>query len=309
MYKFPDVPSPKADVHEIADFIEIECIRHKRVSARDVSASLNILVDYDYRINGVPEEEELEPKIVESLHEIEQRQRFCGNRYPFSVSQHGYVVTFNPMIDEIIREVYTFLLFTTRLDMQKERIQNNIDGALLFEELSEYTGKNYFGERAESFLFGTASRGSNFRDKIKSLVQRMKEGRGFESRSDSSPNINKDDNLDVVVWKSFSDGYPGKLIGFGQCKTGTYWENSLTSLQPDSFCKKWFRNQPAVNPIRLYFISESILRTDWYNHTSEAGILFDRCRIMDYLPIYESLPFFPQIKTWNRAVAEKFLLR
>ncbi len=309
MYKFPGVPSPEADVHEIADFIEFECIKHRSVSARQVFASLDISVDYDYHAGGVPEEEEMEPKIIESLNEIERRQQFCGTRYPFRVIEHGYVVTFNPTVDEITREIYKFLLFATRLDMQKERIQNNIDGALLFEELSEYIGKNYFGERAESYLFGTAVKGSNFQNKITSLIKLMGEGGSFKSRIDTSPNINKDDCLDVVVWKSFSDGYPGKLIGFGQCKTGTYWKDNLTILRPDSFCKKWFKDQPCVDAVRLFFISESILRTGWYGYTAEGGILFDRCRIMDYLPIDESPPFLPQIKAWNISVAEKFLLR
>ncbi|MCI0470143.1 MAG: hypothetical protein L0Y73_00630, partial [Candidatus Aminicenantes bacterium] len=171
MYKFPHAPSAEADVHEIADFIEIECIKNESVSARKISAGFNLLSDFDYRSAGVPEDDELEPKIIESLHEIDRRRLFCGDRYPFKVIEHGHVVTFDPGVDEITREIYKFLLFTTRLDMQKERIQNDIDGALLFEELSEYIGKNYFGEGAESYLFGTASRKSNFQDKVTDLIK------------------------------------------------------------------------------------------------------------------------------------------
>jgi len=67
---------------------------------------------------------------------------------------------------------------------------------------------------------------------------------------------------------------------------------------------------PPVPPVRLFFISESLLRNQWYEFTAEAGILFDRCRIMDYLPvaeIEESTSFLSQIKAWNMAVTEKFL--
>jgi hypothetical protein len=303
MYKIPDVPSPKADVHEIADFIEIECIKNGSVSGRELFSSLDLLDDHYYP-DGVPEDDNLEPKIADSLHEIDRRYRMCGAKYPFRVERHGYLVTLNSSVDEPIREIYTFLLFATRLDMKSHRIQNDIDGALLFEELSEYIGKNYFGERAESYLFGTASGENNFNKKIISLAKRMGEGGDFKNRDETSPNINKDDGLDVVVWKSFSDGSCGKLIGFGQCKTGTHWKNYLTILQPDSFCKKWFRDQPTVNPVRLFFISESILRNRWYEHASEGGILFDRCRIMDYLPIKDTLPFLSQIKAWNNAVID-----
>jgi hypothetical protein len=304
MYKVPNVPSPAADVHEIADFIEIECIRNDTISAREILSSLDLPEDHYYP-GGVPEDEKLEPKISDSLNEIDRRYRLCGTRYPFKVEKHGHLVTLNLKADETIREIYTFLLFATRLDMKNQKIQNDIDGTLLFEQLSEYVGKHYFGERAESYLFGTASRDSNFCKKITSLIKRMGEGGVFRNRNETSPNVSKDDGLDVVVWKSFSDRYPGKLIGFGQCKTGTHWKNYLTILQPDSFCRKWFGDQPTVNPVRLFFISESILRNGWYKHASEGGILFDRCRIMDYLPIKETPSFLSQIKAWNNAVIYK----
>ena len=305
-YKIPDVPSPKADVHELADYIEIECIiKNKSVSTYEIFSSLDLLDDHYYP-DGVPEDDELEPKIADTLSEIDRRCLSCGTRYPFTLGRHGYVVTLNPVLDENTREIYTFLLLTTRLDMSGQRIKNDTDGALLFEELSAYIGRNYFGERADFYLFGTASHESNFKGKIATLIERMGEGRCFENRDEASPNRNKDDKLDVVVWKSFSDNSPGKLIGFGQCKTGTHWKTNLTVLNPDSFCRKWFRDQPTVPPVRLFFISESILRDRWYAHASDGGILFDRCRIMDYLPIKEVPPsFLSKIKAWNRAVTKE----
>jgi hypothetical protein len=267
------------------------------------------LGDHQYR-NGVPEDEELEPQITDAVNEIDRRFGFCGSRYPFKVEAKGHVITVNPRVDEVVREVYAFLLFATRLDMKENRKQNNIDGALLFEELSEYVGKYYFGERTESFLFGTACSESNFETKIKFLIKQLGEGGSFKNRNQTSPNTNKDDDLDVVVWKSFSDGSPGKLIGFGQCKTGTYWKNELKIMQPLSFCSKWFCDMPAVHPLRLFFISESILRNRWYEHSLEGGVLFDRCRIMDYLPIKEineAPSFLSKIKTWNKKVVEELL--
>lgn len=306
MYKIPNVPPREADIHEIADYVEIECIKNKGVSSRAILSNMNLLIDHDYR-DGVPEDEEMEPKISDTLTEIKRRHQFCGNKYPFAIGRHGHVVQLNPGIAENIREVYTFLLFATRLNMMAQRIQNDIDGALLFEELSEFVGKYYFGERAESYLFGTASTGSNFSQKITSLIKRMGEGGEFKNRNETTKSLNKDDGLDIVVWKSFSDGYPGKLIGFGQCKTGTYWNVKRDALQPDSFCQKWFADQPAVKPVRLFFISESILRNRWYEHASSGGILFDRCRIMDYFPMEKKPPFLSQIKRWNKAVIENVL--
>lgn len=303
MYKSPGAPSPQADTHEIADFIEMECIRNASISAREVLSSLDLLDDHYYP-DGVPEDDELEPKIEDAINEINRRHSFCDSKYPFTLGRHGHVITLDKTVDETIRDIYFFLLLTTRFDMSKQRIQNGIDAALLFEKLSEYVGKHYFGERADSYLFGTASTEKSFSKKIKSLTKFLGEGGDFKNRDGVSPEKNKDDGLDVVVWKSFSDGEVGKLIGFGQCKTGTYWKDNLTILQPDSFCRKWFIDQPAVTPVRLFFISECILRSEWFKHTSDAGILFDRCRIMDYLPPNEEPPFLPDIKAWNKTAME-----
>jgi hypothetical protein len=306
MYKIPGLPSPEDDIHEIADFAEIECIKKKdkTVSAREVISALDKLDDHRYT-DGVPEVEALESRVEDAINEIEQRRKFCGVNYPFKIDEYGHVISLNPKVDKAIHEIYTFLLLATRLDMKNQRRHNQIDGALLFERLSEYVGKYYFGERAESFLFGTSSGSGNFEKKINLLIDQLREGGRFRNRNQISPDKYKDDTLDVVVWKSFSDGYQGKLIGFGQCKTGTHWKDTLKMQQPDIFCKQWFIDQPAVNPVRLFFISESILRSEWYHHTTNSGILFDRCRIMDYLPIEQikTAQFFSQIKEWNKAVA------
>ncbi len=303
MYKIPDIPTPKADINEIADFVEVQCLKKSNVSAREIFSSLDILTDEHYE-NGVPEDDELEHIIDDTFAEIERRSQFCGTRYPFELRPHGHVAGINPSVDETILAVYSFLLFATRLDMGSQRIIKGIDGALLFEELAEYVGKNYFGERAESFLFGTASQEENFGKKIESLTKQLGEGVGLTKRKHTSQKSTKDGGVDVVVWKSFADGSYGKLIGFGQCKTGTYWKESLTIVRPDSFCKKWFKQLPAIEPIRLFFISESILRHLWYEHTTDCGILFDRCRIMDYLPAHLPPSFLTKAKEWTNAVVE-----
>ena len=88
----------------------------------------------------------------------------------------------------------------------------------------------------------------------------------------------------MVVWKPFSDKRQGKLIGFGQCKTGTHWKNGLYELVPDGFCRKWVRTIPAVKPLRLYFITSLPRGTESYDSCVYAGIFFDRCCILDSAP-------------------------
>jgi hypothetical protein len=134
-------------------------------------------------------------------------------------------------------------------------------------------------------LFGTAQK-ERFEEKVNELCRELGEGVEFENKMNVSANQIKDDRLDVVVWKSFADRKESKLIGFGQCKTGTSWrsDNSLTQLRPENFCQKWFRRMPAHTPARLFFVADTFNLDTWYNDASDAGIVFDRFRLMDYLP-------------------------
>ena len=90
---------------------------------------------------------------------------------------------------------------------------------------------------------------------------------------------------------------------FGQCKTGTNYKDSLTQLQPDSFCRKWLRSQPALPPIRGFFISEALSAAGWYGAASDAGLLFDRCRIMDFCNVRDP-GVLADIRSWTSAAAE-----
>ncbi len=76
----------------------------------------------------------------------------------------------------------------------------------------------------------------------------------------------------------------GKLIGFGQCKTGTSYKDYLTVLQPDRFIQKWMREPLVVPPVRMFFISEALAVTPHgrFEDSIDAGLLFDRCRIVDF---------------------------
>ena len=93
----------------------------------------------------------------------------------------------------------------------------------------------------------------------------------------------QDGRLDVVAWIPFGDELPGKLIGFGQCKTGTNYRDDLTELQPDGFVQKWMRSSLIVPPVRMFFVSEALGTTpeERFEDSVDAGLLFDRCRIVD----------------------------
>ena len=316
MFKWPKTPSERADAHELADFAELSAWRSNTISTTAISQALGRIAENDHSYDLADEEESEEadyPNVVPETGsndqltegadlELERRQGVCHNGYPFILGENGYTLSVSQehLSDKHI--IYKYLLLATRLDMNANRRYSNYDGTLLLEELAAEVAQNYLGSRAESLVFGTASNISSFAGRVDFLCQQIGEGGGFENRR-LKPPTEKDGKLDVVAWKNFTDQLPGKLILFGQCKTGTHYEDELAKLQPDAFCKKYMRSLPVVNPVRAFFVSEALPETNWHNMSVDAGILFDRCRIIDFCDSVSDVTL-GKIEAWTAAAAQ-----
>lgn len=289
-FKVGETPSARANRIEHADFLEIECLRQTDLNASggDLLAAISRIDD------DLPEERSrsdmrMDALVHEVFDELTDRARHSGAgpyTYPFHVDGDSQLLRFNGKKGQ--RELYLFMLFATRINMGAKRVQDGIDGTHLFEEICCEVAKNYWGNRTDGIVFGTSRRraGSEvggFTEAINDLCNRLGEGIGFYSPSGARPTA-QDGKLDIVVWKQFTDKRQGQLIGFGQCKTGTHWEDGKFELHPEGFCKKWVRTAPAVNPVRLFFISSRPNNHQWFETSVDAGIVFDRCRILDYAP-------------------------
>ena len=301
MFKWPGTPSPRASEHELADYAELVCWKDSHTSVTALSKDLGRLEENDYS-DGVPEEEVTDEVVGAAYAEIEQRHKACRDGYPFLVDEQGHALRADQDVENHKHIIYKYLLLATRLNMNDERLQAGIDGTLLFERLAAETAKEYFGDRAESTVFGTAATTTIFQDKINALCKDLEEGNGY-ANWDKAPPKQKDDKLDIVVWKHFADRLSGKLIGFGQCKTGTNYKDTLTQLQPDIFCQKWFQSFPTLTPVRMFFIAEALSRSHWASVSRSAGLMFDRCRIVDFSD-YISTDILKEVQTWTDAAAQ-----
>ena len=307
MFKWPDVPSPRAEEHELADFVELEAWRNGRMSALELNRHLNRLDECDHS-GGVLEEDPIELPTQEAFAELERRCNACPRGYPFSLDDNGQTVRLKNLGEDSGRfTVYKYLLLATRLNMKDSRHHGGLDGTQVFETLAAASAERYLGERSESLVFGTAAQDGDFAEKVEALCKRIGEGDGFinRNRSRRRPQA-QDGKLDVVAWTPFSDKQPGKLIVFGQCKTGTHYKDQLTQLLPDSFCSKWLRSQPVVMPTRTFFITEALPRSRWRDVAFDAGLLFDRCRIVDFSDAVGA-DVLGKVQAWTDAAAELVL--
>ena len=301
MFKWPDTPSPRADAHELADFAELSAWQKGRFSRTELSRILGRLDENDHSA-GVRIDDAVADSVENAYDEIEQRAEVCGNGYPFTLSRRAETLHFAGKAESVKHIIYQYLLLATRLNMSSNRIHASIDGALVFEELAAEVARNYLGDRARSFVFGTANQSPDFHGKVDELCRQLGEGGGFVNRNTTRVTAG-DGKLDVVAWKPFADGRSSKLILFGQCKTGTSYDNMLAQLQPDAFCSKWLRDQLIPTPVRVFFITEALRWSDWHNTAVDAGLLFDRCRIVDFCDGIDAA-VITRVAEWAAAAAQ-----
>lgn len=329
-----------------ADRVEIECLRRDdgNASAGDVRGWLQREPTPDdaddIDLEELPSDEELEDEaqspveppdrvaspahertIARVLDELMDREQHAGSgwhRYPFELSDDGQQLTFRPTSEERAL-LYLFLLLSTRLNMKSNSKHANLDATQLFEQLCAEVARGYWGgEPAEAMVFGTArvtgggaGTVASFQDALAEMCRRTGEGGGVRPRPGHTWS-EKDDKLDLVVWRSFADGRCAKLWGFGQCKTGSSWGASeLTQLQPEAFCGSWLQTPPPVLPVRLFFVAARCGerdRSEWEDLVRRGGVVFDRCRIVDQCPeLGEQLG--DDIRTWTAAASHSAGLR
>lgn len=302
MFKLPALPSPRADIHELADFAELLAWQNDTVSTREILAFLGRTGDNVYN-EGVDDEDDINADALdEVMIEIDRRSKSCVGGYPFTLDLKGTVLRHDLNDASARAVVYRYLLLSTRLNMTSDKMQGGIDGTALLEEVSAAVLRCYLGyDRAQAVVFGTAI-GGTFRNKVDALCCAVGEGGSFEAL-DPGPVSANDDRLDSVAWIPFSDMRAGKLVIFCQCKTGSSWKEHTTQLQPDAFIKRWMKHRTfLLVPLRAFCVSEAINPNNWNGLVSYAGLLFDRLRLVDFLDRIEP-DLLQRIQTWNTAAA------
>ena len=310
-----NAPYPTSDNRTaIADFAELECLARvdRQVSLMDITRIL-------YREADRLHEDTVREQARAAFDELVDRVKHCGfggKGYPFKINARGTSIELKSR-RSVKRppELYIYLLLATRLNMKSERNQDGEDGAALFELLCKEIAANYWGgptESVSSMVFGTARAidlpdegeldRTEFENAVNALCRQI--GEGYRFQADTTSRVRaKDGKLDIVVCKNFADARAGKLIGFGQCKTGTHWERDLHKLQPRDFCMKWLLKSPVVDPVRMYFVTDRLPKDDWYDRSRDGGLLFDRCRIIEYSDPVEK-PLMASLRKWVKAAAK-----
>lgn len=300
----PSQPSERADIHELADFIELECLANGNVSVREVVAHLGRVSDNDYNDGCDDDADDAADLVGDAMDEIAQRKIYCESGYPFKLGRAGETLKSSYKPTNVRSVVYCYLLLSTRINMGTKGTHANINGTDLLEELSAHVLRNYLGPtRAKSLVFGTSLATGAFSDRVTELCNQLKEGNKFRDTFNVGAAQKKDGKLDSVAWIPFSDFLPGQLIIFAQCKTGTSWQGEGAKLKPVDFIKNWMDCSFIVDPLRAFCVSEAPSRRKRPEISVDAGILIDRCRIVDFSDKLDG-DLFGRMQKWVKAALE-----
>jgi hypothetical protein len=147
----------------------------------------------------------------------------------------------------------------------------------LFERLSALALQEYM--RGEVFIFGwpildgtETAIGKRVRDLSTKIGERFAE----------EPSARYlDRGVDIIAWKPFAEGRSSQCIILAQCAAGKHWGNKTRDLPKESWEQyiHW-----ACDFVTAFFVPCIIPDDLWHDISREAGILFDRIRIINLLP-------------------------
>lgn len=301
-YKIPNIPLPTASVPELVDYMEVCCLKDGYAySTTQVLSDMGILSEPSEEYELIENE-----GIADSMmNEVESRINHTAHHYPFEQNDSSIS---KPTAQSYVSSIYEFLLLVTRRSLSGSgRIVDDIDGTALFERLCALVVGNYFGNIKNAFVFGTGSLETRtFEEKMNDFLRRIQEpGHRFVSPKHALGK-EKDGKVDVVVCIPFADKMEGRFIALGQCKAGTSWREQISSLSIKTFVD-YIQPPLRFTPVALFLVAESFY-DNWENlQSASGGVLFDRERIMQYLPaeeaiIAEDARLLDEIRTWNAGV-------
>jgi len=296
---------------ELADWVELSSI--VAASGSSGAAELRRLLSREQEDSHEPivepetgealEEETLESVASEIedaiVQELQFRVGLLGESYPFEliVERNVWRVAYRGSEGQG-RRTYLACLFISamrdrRLQETSLREKSGVDPARLFQAISASAAVAYFGD---GISFGwPRPDGTPFIDALKVFTDRLGVGVPKTVPPLASPRREKDEGIDVIAWRSFTDRRPGHLVLFGQVASGGNWRGKPVAADMRGFFD-WFHTWPTWHPVEGMFIPfpqhhdcAPLKGVDWdtavidfcRRNEIDFGLIFDRLRLTE----------------------------
>jgi len=299
-YKITDrLPSDSSKINEVADFLEYSAWKNGLYSINEASNQMAMADEEHYTDNPEPGVDEFDiaedarsERFSNVLLHLEFRDRVGEDAYPFCIDRNYGVVRRKDKEFGHASLIYVFLLLATRLRMTRieEGKHNGVWGYILFEELCEQILKYYLGSNSITYIVGTSREierpdysQTQFARTVNEWCSKIGIGRKYKDHNYGQRDQLKDGGLDIAGWLPFRDNSDGFPLFLCQCKTGTNYEQQFNTNH-SKFGQKFLDRDFGVQPLSVFMIADLRPRESWDLDINNCGILFDRLRLMEYLP-------------------------
>lgn len=249
--------------------------------------------------DAIQADAETEALFNEVFGELERRAIAARAAYPFTLDARGIVLRLRCEPLSAAQVSYLFCLLVSeyrRAQLLPKAVFWGHTGAVenLFQVCSTVAAAGLLGGAAISFGFPRPD-GSGFLTALqRTYEQQMCEGKTERMARPGVSSQTKDGGIDIVAWRHFPDGLPGKLYLLGQCASGAQYPNKGVRSYLNNFHGDWFTLQPGSQPIEALFVPfvldhELTVRRDesrvearhglYVSLARTLGVLVDRCRL------------------------------
>jgi len=243
----------------VADWIEL------RLSSKGNVISKTVVAAQIEKDGGTEPEESF---LSDIWTELMRRQAFYYTKF-FTVEERSVESSF----DASTKPEYSFCLLLSLYGNPTDTLK----AAKLFEKVSSAAMKNYLC--GEGIVFGFP-RPDPDENSIKQGI--MKAANETNERFVEAPSEKyKDRGVDIIGWKPFFDKRSSQVVVLLQCAAGHNWRDKAITLPLPSWTQyiHW-----AHDPITGFSVPCVIPDQEWHEVSRDAGVLFDRIRILNLLP-------------------------
>lgn len=282
------VTGHRKDLELVADYLELFAFLSRDASAlaSEVTNPLAIAEAHETRAPGADAVDEGEALMADAIETVAGRRRVLSRDYPFCIDESGYVVRCDPGSKSLAHCAYIVSLVLSNLNsltpvLGDPRIHPRDHEV---RELRKYF--QYFATAAlaaeihgDAWSFGfPRPDGSGFLEKLKSIWSEIRDGR--VGVGPGSPDMPKDDQVDVFAARPHRDQWPGFLLAAAQVATGKHaFSKSLTGhIRP--FRRRWFYPYEPVTEFIPYMIVPFVSSKERFrDHVSACGNVLHRLRL------------------------------
>lgn len=246
---------------------------------------------------------------IRIFEELEFRSTSLGDNYPFLLEVSGQNWTLTRRTQQVDDDsgfahlFYIVSLLITAIKYEYVTIAKGHELRKAMPELMQVMAVIVAAEYVNGDVYWMGwprpDESGKFLDALKLFITRISVGRLASENPAYDPAVVKDGSVDLIAWRSFRDGRPGKTVLYGQVASGKNWRSKPLHATMDPHFVGWFQNGPTRERMLSMFIPfmqhedikpkrdqvyDELLLSRAEKDEREMGIIFDRLRIAELAP-------------------------